>query len=355
MPGRVAAPALTGAVGALGRSLSSLLVFVGKRLLQLIPVLLGVIALTFFFSHISVRNPCAAWLGGHARQSAIDACVQYFGLNHPLYVQFWDYLTQLFTGNWGTSVQGLPVLPTVLAAFPQTLELVFAALFLMIVIGIPLGVVAANSNGRLADHFVRIFYLSGWATPTYLGALLLAIGVGPLLGLPTSGDFTGSPNIPQPTHISVLDALLAGNVPLVGDAISHLILPATALAFLNMGIATRMTRASMLEVLPLDYVKTARMKGLSEFFVLYKHALRNSLITTTTVLGITAGALLSGTVVIEEIFQWPGIGRLAFDSITNYDFALTIGTVIVFAVGVVVSNLVADVLYGVLDPRVEWR
>lgn len=339
----------------MGRSLSSLALFVGKRLLQLIPVLIGVIALTFFFSHISIRDPCAAWLGGHAKPPAIAACTQYFGLNHPLYVQFWDYLVQLVSGNWGTSFTSLPVLPTILAAFPETLELVLSALFLMVVVGIPLGVIAANSNGRIADHLVRIFYLSGWATPTYLGAVFLAIAVGPVLGLPTSSDFTGSPGIPQPTHMSVLDAALAGRPDLVGDAFAHLILPATALALLNMGIATRMTRASMLEVLPLDFVKTARMKGLAEFWVLYKHALRNSLITTTTVLGVTAGALLSGTVVIEEIFQWPGIGKLAYSSITNYDFSMTIGTVIVFAVGVVVANLVADILYGLLDPRVEWR
>ncbi|MGI0131561.1 MAG: ABC transporter permease [Thermoplasmata archaeon] len=340
----------------MARNPARLALFIGKRLVQLVPVLLGVIALTFFFSHISIRDPCAAWLGGHAKPSAVAACDQYFGLNHPLYVQFGDYLAQLFSGNWGTSSSGGQVLPLVQAAFPATLELVLASLFLMIVVGIPLGVIAANSNGRLADHLVRIFYLSGWATPTYLGALALAIVVGPVLGLPTSGQFTGgTPNIHEWTHMSVLDALLSGNLGLVGDALAHLVLPATALALLNMGIATRMTRASMLEVLPLDYVKTARMKGLAEFLVLYKHALRNSLITTTTVLGVTAGALLSGTVVIESIFQWHGIGQLAYDSVTNYNFSLAIGTVIVFAIGVVVANLAADILYGLLDPRVEWR
>jgi peptide/nickel transport system permease protein len=197
--------------------------------------------------------------------------------------------------------------------------------------------------------------LSGWATPTYLGALILAIVVGPALGLPYQGNFTSPPSFPEPLHMSVLDALLAGNLPAAGDAILHLILPASALAFLNLGIATRMTRGSMLEVLPLEFVKTARMKGLSDFWVLYKHALRNSLISTTTVLGITAGGLLSGTVVIENIFRWPGIGAYAFDAITNYEFAATIGVVIIFAIGVVVANLIADVLYGVLDPRVEWR
>ena len=202
---------------------------------------------------------------------------------------------------------------------------------------------------------VRTFYLSGWATPTYLGAVVLAVVVGPALGLPYQGAFTSQPTFPERLHMSVLDALLAWNLAATGDAILHLILPASALAFLNLGIATRMTRGSMLEVLPLDFVKTARMKGLSDFWVLYKHALRNSLISTTTVLGITAGGLLSGTVVIENIFRWPGIGAYAFNAITNYEFAGTIGVVIIFAIGVVLANLIADVLYGLLDPRVEWR
>ena len=155
--------------------------------------------------------------------------------------------------------------------------------------------------------------------------------------------------------MSVLDALVNLNFSAAVDAVLHLILPASALAFINLGIATRMTRTSMLEVLPMDYVKTAKIKGLSDFLVLYKHALRNSLISTTTILGITAGGLLSTTVVIEEIFVWPGIGAYAYDAITKYNFNGTIGVVIFFAIGVVVANLVADVLYGLLDPRVEWR
>ncbi|HLM70920.1 MAG TPA: ABC transporter permease, partial [Thermoplasmata archaeon] len=170
---------------------------------------------------------------------------------------------------------------------------------------------------------------------------------------------TTIPPFNQYTHMSVVDAAIALNLPYTVDAIDHLILPAVVLAFINMGIATRMTRASMLEVLPLDYVKSARMKGLAEFWVMYKHALRNALITTTTVLGITAGGLLAGTVVIEEVFDWPGIGQYAFTAIggnsstPNFDGAVAV--VIIFAIAVVVANLVADILYGLLDPRVDWR
>ncbi|MCI4330334.1 MAG: ABC transporter permease [Thermoplasmata archaeon] len=341
----------------MGRSLTDFTVFVLKRLLQLIPVLLGITILTFVFTHLSAKNVCNAWFP-HADPTTIANCNA--RVSQPIVNQYWTYLTDLLHGNWGASVQGVAVYPQIAAGVPATLELVLSALFLMIVIGIPLGVIAAQSAGRWGDHLVRIFYLSGWATPTYLGAVLAAVFVAPYFGLPSHGEYaTNPPPFPQYTHMSVLDALLAGNLAWTGDAISHLILPAATLAFINMGIATRMTRSSMLEVIPLDYVKSARMKGLSEFWVMYKHALRNSLITTTTVLGLTAGGLLAGTVVIEEVFGWPGVGAFAFTAIggggspPNFDGAIAV--VAVFAVGVVVANLIADILYGLLDPRVDWR
>ena len=339
----------------MGRSLSDLAIFIGKRLVYLVAVLFGVNVLTFVFTHVAVTNPCGLWFP-HAKPTVLQQCRVTFGLDHPLYVQFYDYLVNLLAGNWGASPSGVPVYPVIASAVPATLELVIAALVLMIFIGIPLGVIAASSAGRWGDHLVRIFYLSGWATPTYVGAVVGAILVGPFLGLPTSGEYSSfPPPFPEVTHMSIVDALLAGNLSWAADAFDHLILPASVLAFINMGIATRMTRSSMLEVLPLDYVNSARMKGLGEFLVLYKHALRNALITTTTVLGVTAGGLLSGTVVVEEVFAWPGIGSYAYAAITGFNFAGTIGVVIVFALGVVVGNLSADILYGIIDPRVEWR
>jgi len=340
----------------MGRSPTDLAIFIGKRLLQLIPVLLGIIVLTFVFTHLSVAN-CSIWYP-HASASTIANCQAQF--SKPILVQFWIYFVNLLHGNWGASVTGVQVYPAIANGLPATLELVFASLFLMIVIGIPLGVIAAQSAGRWGDHLVRIFYLTGWATPTYLGAVIAAIFLAPYFGLPSHGEYTYTPPpFHQWTHMSVVDALLAGNLPWTADALKHLILPAAVLAFINMGIATRMTRSSMLEVIPLDFVKSARMKGLSEFWVMYKHALRNSLITTTTVLGVTAGGLLAGTVVIEEVFGWPGIGAYAYTAIggggaaPNFDGAVAV--VAVFAVGVVIANLIADILYGLLDPRVEWR
>jgi peptide/nickel transport system permease protein len=338
-----------------GRSPSDLVVFIGKRLVLVVPTLLGVLLITFVLSIVAAPNPCAYWFP-KIKSAQLAACQAHFGLNQPIPVQFVDYLGQLVQGNWGTTPAGVPVLPQILATAPETIELVLASVFLMVVVGIPLGVLAASRAGRLADHLVRVFYLSGWAMPTYVGALFLALVLGPALGLPYQGDFTSAnPPIPQPTHVSVLDALLSGQPYYIGDALAHLVLPATALAFLNLGIATRMTRSSMLETLPIDYVKTARMKGLSEFWVLYKHALRNSLISTTTVLGVTGGQLLAGTVVIEAIFLWPGLGEYAYTALTQYWFAAIYGCVIIFALGVILANLLADILYGLLDPRVEWR
>ncbi len=226
----------------------------------------------------------------------------------------------MLSGNWGNDpLSGLPVLPKIAAAFPATLELVLAALVIMIGVGIPLGVIGAANSGRWPDHFVRLFYLSGWATPTYFAALILVIWVGPALGLPTGGEYSAPPAFPQPTHLSVLDALLAGNLPATGDAMAHLILPATALAFLNLGIITRMTRSSMLRVLPMDYIKSARMKGMGEDRVLYIHALRNSLISTMSVLGFTVSGLLAGTIVVEEVSHGPASGtmRMRRSSITT--------------------------------------
>lgn len=340
----------------MGRDPSNLVVFVGKRVLQLVPVIIGVILITFYITHVAISDPCTLYLGPHADRAAHAQCISSLGLNQPVWVQFGHYLNTLATGNWGNDpYTSEPVAPQIAQDLPATVELVVAALILIIVIGVPLGVIAANGSGRWPDHLVRIFYLSGWALPTYLLGLLLAIFVAPALGLTLGPYSTDTPPFPQPTHISVLDALLAGNFPYVGDALAHLLLPAFALALLNLGIVTRMTRSAMLEVLPLDYVKAARMKGLSEFWVLYKHALRNSLITTMTVLGITAGTLLSGTVIIESIFRWPGIGQYALQAILNANFPGVVATVVIFAIGVVIANLLADIAYGILDPRVEWQ
>ena len=340
----------------MGRSAADLAWFIAKRLLLLIPLILGVTAVAFILIVIAFPDPCPLWLGGHAKQSAINACHRTFGIGQPILTRYFLYLQQFLSGNWGISPSGIPVAESISLYLPATLELVIASLALILLIGIPLGVIAAQSSGRWADHLVRILYLGGWATPTFLGAIVASIFIAPYLGLPTSGVFTRvPPPFPQPTHFSVIDAILSGNPSYVGDAFAHLALPAITLAILNLGLITRMTRASMLEVLPLDYVKSARMKGLSEFIVMYRHALRTALITTTTVLGLTIAGLLSGTVVVEAVFAWPGLGEFAYDAIVGSDIPGVVASSIVFAVGAVIANLLSDILYGFLDPKVEWR
>lgn len=336
-------------------SLSALASIVVQRLAQLVLVVLGVLVITFYFSHVAIPDPCAIWVP-RAHPAQVAHCEAYFGIGQPIWVQFERYIVSLLSGNWGIDPEGgQQVLPAILAAVPETVELVIAALVIIVILGIPLGVVAGYYANRAPDHAIRTVYILLWATPTYLAAVLAAISVGPLLGLPTAEDFTTPPAFPQPLHMSVLDALIAGNLGAASDAFRHLILPAAVIALINFGILTRVTRASMLEVLPLSYVTTARVKGLSEFIVIVKHALRNALITATTVLGLQVGVLLSSTVIVESIFLWPGIGLYAYNAITTYNYAGLEASVLVFAIGVVVGNLVADIAYAFLDPRVNLQ
>lgn len=340
------------------RNPADLLLFIVKRLALMVLLIVGVTFITFLFSHVLVSDPARLWAGRHASHQEVEAIIIRYHLNQPVYTQYLYYMEGIFTGNLGIDpTTGAPILPQILTYFPNTLELVLAALVIMIFIGIPLGAVAASRSGTATDHAIRAFYLSGWATPSFLGALLLSlIFTFYLKILPSHGLI--NPSLTPPyriTGIYVLDSLLEGNLPDFVSSLRHLILPATALAFLNFGIATRMTRASMLEVFPLEYIKTARSKGLKEYLVIYKHALRNALISTVTVLALLTGSLLSGTVVIEDIFGWPGIGEYAYQAVVTYNFPEIIAVTVVFSIGVIVANLIADILYAVLDPRVEWR
>ncbi len=320
-------------------------------------LVLGVTFITFFASHIMAPDPAYLWAGRRASQVRVNEIIALYHLNQPYYVQYYYYMYGVFTGNLGYDpTTGASILSQILARFPATLELVLASLLIMIVVGIPLGALAASRSGRATDHAIRAFYLSGWATPSFLGAIVLSLVFTAYLRvLPAHGMIDPSLALPPVvTGMPVVDSLLAGNLQDFVSSVEHLILPATSLAFLNFGIATRMTRSSMLEVFPLDYVKSARSKGLGEFVVVYKHALRNALISTVTVLALLTGYLLSGTVVVEEVFGWPGIGSYAYDAVLRSNFPAIIGVTVVFSIGVILSNLIADILYALLDPRVEW-
>ncbi|HXX72838.1 MAG TPA: ABC transporter permease [Candidatus Acidoferrales bacterium] len=327
-----------------------------RRLILLVPVIIGVTFISFVISFLSVPDPVRAWTGPRATAGAIAAMTARFHLHDPIYVQYYYYLVNMVTGNWGlVPSTGRPVLSDIELFFPATLELAFASLIISILIGIPLGLLAAMYQGRIADHSIRLFYLAGYCSPPFFVALMLILVFGYMLGwLPTEGQL--SMFLIPPTRITgmvIVDSLLTGNWPDFVDAVQHIILPATSLSLLYFGIITRVTRASLLEVFHKDFIRAAYAKGLGERTVLIRHGLRNAMIPTVTILGVLLGGLLAGSIVIETIFQWPGIGLYLEHSILAFDFPSVVGVSVIITFGVVIANLVADILYAIIDPRIK--
>ena len=267
-------------------------------------------------------------------------------------------MSDLLHGDWGVSPSsGQPVFHSIAIYLPATIELTIAAIIMTILIGIPLGVVAATNKDKVIDHFSRLVSLSGVASPPFLAALLLQLIFFYYLGLlPSGGRISDSvPPPPTITGLFTIDSLLTGNWAAFVSSIQHLILPSFALAFLILGLMSRLVRASMLEALTSDYVRTAKAKGLIRRLVIYKHALRNALTQPVTALSLYVAYTLGGSVVIESIFSWPGVGRYAAQAALVFDLPAVMGTTIVFAVIVVLANLVADILLSVIDPRIHLR
>ena len=327
-----------------------------KRMLLLIPVLLGVTFVSFVVSFVITPDVTRVWTGGRPSPAAREALVARYHLNEPVWVQYYYYLVNFLTGNWGlVPSTGRSVLGDIQLFFPATVELAIGAIILVLVVGISLGIVASIYRDRKIDHSIRLFYLTGYSSPPFLVALLVLLVFGYTLRLfPTQGRLSSS--LMPPYHITglyILDSLLTGNWPVFQDALWHVVLPATALALTYFGVVTRVTRTSMLEVFSKEFITASYAKGLSRRSVIYKHALRNAMIPITTISGLMLGFLLGGTVVIENIFQWPGVGSYAVRSILTYDFPSVFGVTALFTVAVVVSNLVADILYAFLDPRIK--
>lgn len=319
-------------------------------------MLIGVTFLTFAIAFLFVPNVAAAWLGLRSTPAARAALAAEFHLSDPIWVQYYYYMSNLIHGNWGTIPgSGQPILYNIEIFFPATVELALASIIITIVLGIPLGVIAARYHNRKADHSIRLFYLAGYSSPPFLLALLGLLVFGYVFKVfPTQGELTVG--LVAPKHITgmyVVDSLLTGNWTDLRDSVWHLVLPATVLSLTYFGVVAKITRASMLEVLQKDFIRAAYAKGLSGSNVIFRHALRNALIPTITILGLLLGSLLGGTVVIESIFQWPGIGLFATQAVENYDFPAVIDTTLLFALAVVAGNLIADVLYAVMDPRIK--
>jgi len=329
-----------------------------RRIVSIVPVVVGVTFLTFVISHVVVKYPIRLWAGAKASPQLIAAIAAQYHLNDPLYLQYFYYMSSLFHGDWGVSpVSGVPVLQQIANFFPATIELTIAALILSIVIGIPVGVISALWNGKRRDYPIRVFYLVGIASPSFLLAMLFQLIFSSYFRLlPSAGRL--SPGLAPPAHITgmyIVDSLLTGNFVVFRDSVAHIILPATALALLTFSIITRMTRSSMLETLTKDFVRTGRAKGLPRQMVTYRYVLRNALTSTVTVIGFAVQFLLGGTIVIETIFFWPGIGLYMTRSILALDFPSIMGVTVILTFVVVFTNLLTDLAYGALDPRVRYE
>lgn len=332
-----------------------LLSYSAKRAISAFVVLLGVALITFFISHLLSPDPSRLWAGPKAHASTIAAVRARYHLGDPVYLQLYYFLGDMLTGNFGVDpVSGQSVMSEILFYLPNTVELVVAAMIIIIVLGIGLGYLSAMNFGKLADSVVRVFYLVTWSTPTFLGCIGAVLLFATYTHVfPSGGLYSLDLNPPAPiTGVFVVDSLLALNLPAFVSGLDHLILPAATLALLNFGLLARVTRSSVLSVRWATHVKAARAKGIPGGQVNRRHILRNALIDANTVIAIMFGWLLSGTIVVEEVFAWPGIGQFAYQAILNVDYPALIPVVIVFTAGVILANFVADIIYSVLDPRI---
>jgi len=333
-----------------------LLTFLLRRLVGIVAVMAGVSVITFAISHLVPADPVVVALSDHATDAQIAAFRAEYGLDKPVVDQYLIYVSGLLRGDLGRSIRTRrPVADDLHDFFPATLELSLAALLVSLLVGIPAGVWSAVARNRLPDHFVRVFSLTGGSLPIFwLGLILIGFFYGRLGWLPGGGridQFTKPPL--SITGLFVVDSLLTSNLPALQSSLQHLILPAFTLGYFSTAVIARMMRSSMLEVMRQDYMLTARAKGLRERAAIVRHGLRNALIPTLTIVGVTFGSLLSGAVLTETIFSWPGLGRYATASAISLDFPAVMGVTLLAAVIYPVANLLVDLSYHWLDPRIQ--
>ena len=340
----------------IGEEEGSVLKYILKRILLAIPVLIGVSIIVFLIMRVFSADPAPVVLGQHATAEAMEAWREANGLNDPLIVQYFDFLTGALTGNLGESYYThTPVTQELLSRFPATVELALVAIVIAAVAGVALGVVSATHKNSWIDGFSTILALVGVSMPIFwLGVLLIILFAGVLHVLPSSGRIDPLLQPVGGTDLYLIDTLLMGDFEAFVDALSHIILPALALSMYSMAVITRMTRSSMLETLNEDYVRTARAKGLKKRRVDIHHALRNAMLPVTTVIGLQLGSLLGGAMLTETVFAWPGIGKYVVDCILKSDFPVVQGAVLLIGVIFIVINLVVDVIYAYLDPRITY-
>lgn len=333
--------------------------YVARRLILLVPVLVGVSIISFSLMHLIPGDPARAMLGEKATLAEVERLREELGLNDPLYVQYFRYVTRLLRLDLGRSiVTHRPVIEELFKRFPATLELTAAGITIAALIGVVTGVVSATHRNTVLDHFARVLALLGLSMPVFwLGIMLILVFSYWLGWFPISGRLDTIYLVPPPrvTGLYIVDSILSGNIETLKSSVVHLFLPATALGTSSAAVISRMTRSSMLEVLSQEYIVAARSKGLAERVVIYKHALRNALIPTVTIVGLQTGALLGGAVLTETVFSWPGMGTRSVEAIFQRDFPVVQGFILFAAFIFVVVNLVVDLIYAYLDPRIRYR
>ena len=319
-------------------------------------MLLGVSIVVFFMVRAIPGDPAQILLGQQATQEQVQATQDRLGLDEPIFLQYGLFLKDAIRGDLGDSITtGRPVIVELLERFPATLELTGFAMLIAILVGVPVGVISAVKQYSLLDKVTSVIALTGISMPIFWLAMIMIVIFGVNLELlPFPGRLDSETAITAITGLVLVDSLLTLNFGGFWDGLLHLIMPVISLGTIPMAVVMRMTRSSMLEVMGEDYVRTARAKGLVPWRVVFKHALRNAMLPTVTVIGLQTGLLLGGAIITETIFSWPGVGQIAYESVGGRDYAMIQGVVLYGAALFVLINLLVDILYAVLDPRVRY-
>ncbi|HZH59663.1 MAG TPA: ABC transporter permease [Metabacillus sp.] len=328
-----------------------------RRLFSLIPVLFGMTLVVFAIIRAIPGDPAQVILGQKATKEAIATLTKELGLDKPWYIQYVDYLQDLFTGDFGTSLRTRgPINEEIWPYLAATIELTLVAMIIAIFIGVNAGIISAWFSNSWFDYLAMILALIGVSLPIFwLGLMEQWVFSIELGWLPSTGREDVRNPVGAITNIYMVDTILQGRTDQFVQVIQHLILPSLALATIPMAIIARMTRSTMLEVMKSDYIRTAKAKGLNMFWVVYKHALKNAIIPVLTVIGLQTGLLLGGAILTETIFGWPGIGRYLYDAISYRDYPVIQSGILMIAAIFVFINLVVDLLYAIIDPRIKYH
>ncbi|MCG6795342.1 ABC transporter permease [Geobacillus sp. YHL] len=328
-----------------------------RRVLMVIPVLFGMSLVVFFMIRAIPGNPAQVILGQKATKEAVAALTHKLGLDEPWYVQYVKYIGGLLHGDLGESIRtGAPIAEEIWPYLAATIELSLAAMLIAVIIGVNAGIISAWFQNSWFDYIAMVLALIGVSMPIFwLGLMEQWLFSIELDWLPTSGREDVRNPVEPITHLYLIDTLLSGNTDQFWQVVQHLVLPSMALATIPMAIIARMTRSSMLEVMKSDYIRTARAKGLSMFWVVYKHSLKNAIIPVLTVIGLQTGLLLGGAILTETIFSWPGIGRYIYDAIGYRDYPVIQSGILIIATIFIFINLIVDLLYAIIDPRIKYN